>query len=983
MSAPELFGIAWVRSSAGMGEHFASDGNSGQDQPRFVGYQTQRDQAERCFQEVLGGAARVLLINGDEGIGKTRFLQQIQTTAAYWGMQVCAGRCHAEVALPLAPFVESLLLHIEEGLTDASPSLHLDVEMVRRFRHRDRSIVLDLSDATSGQANLDKLHLFLALSRAAVALARHCPTLIVVDDLHWADPLSLELFAHLAFTLADLSVHESIPLCLVGAHRPVAAATRLGSLLSRFQRERIFRTLELTGFDEPESIAFVATLGVGHPSHQLVTMIREIAQGNPFVMQAVVHALAQQHALRDRGGDLVAASLQHLKLPRHVTGDITDRIQGLRPELQQVLILAALIGYRFSPYLLSAVSGHSEESLLSLLEEGEQQQLLLSEDDDFQFAHPLIRHAFSTTPNARQRQRLHQQIAQALEELYADDMEAHLCDIAYHFIRAGSMANMDIVSDYARRAAENAARRCSWTDAARYYEAALTAAQARGHLAPHTRAELHYQAGQAHQRAMDVGPCLDHYNHAIEAYQQTDHIQGVVRTRIEKTRVSCTIAFVSDSVHIDVQPLKDALAALAEDHLSLQGAIAASIAEAYWTANQIEQAKTMAAQALHIGVNSQDVRLCAQASHVLALTHVNTGHVQKALEYWRQALSWVQQVPDVWLQGLPLSHIALALHMLGRLDEAQTITQEAVALTQSTQDWRNYAVALSNLIALHVVQGDFVAAERHARNTWLMASCSHLSGPSSHALCTMACAHMLRGAWTAAEQCLAMQLEPGRMFEASGSALELGVPLLLNLIQGYAGKGFESDADVCAVAVAQTADVHLLPLRCAVAEMGYLMSDPQVGAQVYTALHHAMDQGMIFTQGWIFLIPRVLGLIATLNQWWEQADRHFQVALEVATRVNAQPELGRTYLDYALMLEARGHADDLDHVQQFAGQARTIFTHLGMVPFLQRVDELLLRLQPSTPDAQQELHPVYTNSRGERVSSIVNRVSQTRTQFLA
>jgi hypothetical protein len=484
-----------------MDENFASDGNSGQDQPRFVGYQTQRDQAERYFQEVLTGAARVLLINGDEGFGKTRFLQQIQTTAAHWGMRVCAGRCHAEVALPLAPFVESLLLYIEEGLTDASPSLHLDVDMVRRFRHRDRDIALDLADATAGQGNPDKLHLFLGISRAAVALARHRPMLIVVDDLHWADPLSLELFAHLAFTLAELSGHASIPLCLVGAHRPAAAATRLGSLLSRFQRERIFRTLELAGFDEPESTVFVATLGVGHPSHQLVTMIREIAQGNPFVTREVVHALAQQQALRDRGGDLVTDSLQHLKLPRHVTGDITDRIKGLRPELRQVLILAALIGYRFSPYLLSAVSGRSEESLLHLLEEGEQQQLLLNEGDDFQFAHPLIRHAFSTTPNARRRQRLHQQIAQAFEELYAGDIEAHLCDIAYHFIRAGAAANMDTVSDYARRAAEYAARRCSWTDAARYYEAALTASQARGHFDPHTRAELHYQAGQAHQRA--------------------------------------------------------------------------------------------------------------------------------------------------------------------------------------------------------------------------------------------------------------------------------------------------------------------------------------------------------------------------------------------------------------------------------------------------------------------------------------------------
>jgi hypothetical protein len=82
------------------------------------------------------------------------------------------------------------------------------------------------------------------------------------------------------------------------------------------------------------------------------------------------------------------------------------------------------------------------------------------------------------------------------------------------------------------------------------------------------------------------------------------------------------------------------------------------------------------------------------------------------------------------------------------------------------------------------------------------------------------------GAWTAAEQCLTMQLEPEHIFGVSGSTLELAVPLFLNLVQGYAGKGFESDAGVCAVEAAQTTDADLLPLLCAVAEIGYLMSDP-------------------------------------------------------------------------------------------------------------------------------------------------------------
>jgi hypothetical protein len=168
-----------------------------------------------------------------------------------------------------------------------------------------------------------------------------------------------------------------------------------------------------------------------------------------------------------------------------------------------------------------------------------------------------------------------------------------------------------------------------------------------------------------------------------------------------------------------------------------------------------------------------------------------------------------------------------------------------------------------------------------------------------------------------------------------------------------------------------------------VAEIGYLVSAPEVGAQVYDSLQHAIDQDTIFTRGWIFLIPRVLGLIATLNQWWDQADRHFQVALDIATRVNAQPELGRTYLDYARMLEDRGHADDLGQIQRFTDQARTIFTHFGMIPFLRHANDLQQRLQPSVPDAPQELPSLSANTHGERVVTMLNRVSQTRTRFLA
>jgi predicted ATPase len=116
--------------------------------------------------------------------------------------------------------------------------------------------------------------------------------------------------------------------------------------------------------------------------------------------------------------------------------------------------------------------------LLCLVEEAMRQRLFLSEGQTFQCAHQLIRHVFYSEPSGARRQRIHQQIAQSLERLYATNLEAHILELAHHLVRAGPAAE----GEYARRAGNQAVARFAWSDAARYYEAALAAAGVTGQL---------------------------------------------------------------------------------------------------------------------------------------------------------------------------------------------------------------------------------------------------------------------------------------------------------------------------------------------------------------------------------------------------------------------------------------------------------------------------------------------------------------------
>jgi predicted ATPase len=224
------------------------------------------------------------------------------------------------------------------------------------------------------------------------------------------------------------------------------------------------------------------------------------------------------------------------------------------------------------------LSGHREEELLRLVDEGVHQRILLSDGPRFQFAHPLIRHVFYADPSAARRQRIHLQIAQTSQRLYADRLDAHLLDIAHHLVRAGPVADTDTVVAYARRAGDQAFRVFTWGDAASYYEAALAAAESSGRLSVRDRAELHCWAGRAHHRDQDVGPCLPHYEQAAEAYRLAEDVRGVAHVLMETAEIQYTLASVPLGTLPDLQPLEDILAALGEGEPALRGQIFALMA---------------------------------------------------------------------------------------------------------------------------------------------------------------------------------------------------------------------------------------------------------------------------------------------------------------------------------------------------------------------------------------------------------------------
>jgi class 3 adenylate cyclase/tetratricopeptide (TPR) repeat protein len=963
-----------ARPLPGHGEGPSSPGSG---IPPFVGRSQELEALERWFQDAAAGRPRVVLIQGEAGIGKTRLLQEAMSIARRLCMEICFGRCYEDLALPYLPFVEYLLPQLEQMPEDARRSTGADIHLITQLLHRAGTLPPEARPSLAGQADQEKLQLFLAVGHATVRFAQSRPMLFVVEDLHWADRLSLDLLDHVAFTVADTATKEPVPLVIVGTYRPLEPEDRFSRLAARLQREEVCRTITLSGLKEPEIHDLIGGLGVARPSHQLTVTVSDATHGNPLFIQEVMHHLVQQDALEEQGGYVVTTTAaSDLRLPEQVTGAIVARAKELGESCRKVLTLASCLGDSFSLPTLRAVSGLNEDDLLNLLEEGMRERLLRSEGPAFQFAHPLIRHVFYHAPSTPRRQRFHKQIAESLQSFYADDLDKHVLEIAHHLVKAGSVAGGDVVGRFARRAADQAFGVFAWGEAAYYYEAALSAAESARHLAPQDRADLHYRAGLAHYNDQDVGPCLHHFEKAIELYRQVGDLRGLAQALMEKTRTHFTIATVPLGTVADIKPLEDVLMALGEREPGLRGHILAVIAEAYRNGRQAEKARTRAQEALEIGRRLEDDLLCAYASFALALAYINDLHVIEALDGWQNALVYARRADDVIREGWALHRIPLALTLLGRLEETEAVSVKACESTRGSQDWGNYSLGLSHLASVAVARGNFDAAERWAHETMLMVSRSRYPWGGFRSLLALTCARAVRGAWTEAEDALEVLVEPGRVFEDAGPIVRTFSRVFHQVVRAHShsmDEGLEGLAQDL-MRVVGTDTYSIAPL-CALVELADLAGAPAIAELPYRALSSAAERGVLFSSGWMYAVPRILGGIAALNHRWDAAETHFRVAMDATGRAGALPELGRTYLDHARMLATQGEVGSRSRAIESLRLGFQILVDLGMHPFVRQAKQVAEVLKIRLPAAVRRpaAHP---DNLSEREVEVLVRMAQ-------
>ncbi|HET9476071.1 MAG TPA: AAA family ATPase, partial [Dehalococcoidia bacterium] len=470
----------------------------------FVGRRPEIDSTKALLADAVAGSPRILLLSADAGMGKTRLLREMRP-AFEEKATVLMGRCYEGSTISYRPFVE-----VVQACLDSFP------DTVEGLTAGDRVVIERLAGkAVPASRDLpstgDAAALFLAMFNLGLSLARDRPLVLIIDDLHWADNATVDLLGHLSSAVLEASQRGPTPVLLISAFRGSELPPGAGHLVDRLQREEECVLTELPGLPEDDVAALVRVIGFKRPSHQLIGTIYEATRGNPLFIQEAVAYLKDSNFVISRGGyEVTTLAPADLRLPGEVRDAISARLRSLSAEHRRVLTLAAFLGDVFHFNTLARIAAADEDLLLDALEEAIRQRFIVTEGPDFRFAHPLVRHVLYSEASVPRRQRLHHQIATALEELYADLIDERIEVIAHHLLNSGDRADPAKVVEFCRAAGERALSLYAWRDAARYFEASVNAATLVD-LSTKDLAALHYAAGLAYYRDHDRGPCLDHY----------------------------------------------------------------------------------------------------------------------------------------------------------------------------------------------------------------------------------------------------------------------------------------------------------------------------------------------------------------------------------------------------------------------------------------------------------------------------------------
>jgi DNA-binding SARP family transcriptional activator len=628
----------------------------------LVGRDAEQTRLQETLESVRAGVGgRLVGILGAAGIGKSRLAGELVAEASRQGWRVLFGRAwEPERILPFAPWVSALRDGGVSGVADIvqilAPVWRIELaRLLPELAHRE--------DPPPPPRGDDRI-LFEAIGELLRGLSDRQPLVVWLEDIHWADEMSLRLLAFLGRRLATWR----LLLVATAREEELGDAATLRHALEDLERDGSGFSLRLAALSEDETLALVDALSRGSrftaTAAAVGTRVWKLSRGNPFVAVETVRTLAT-HLTAASPGDRVPLA------PR-VRTLVLRSLERLGDTGRQIIDLAAVVGQEAEFALLQQASALDDAGAAAATDEGIRRSVLRSVGERIDFTHDWFREVVSAEIPRNRRRLLHRRVAEALESLYAGDLDAHALALAQHH-REGE--RWDRAALHFWKAGGQAMARAAYREAVASFDQAL-AAVAR---LPDRRARL--------ELGIDVRLDL---RHALLALGEI----AVVGTHL---REAASLAIELGDVRREARVTLSQAA-----HLYLVGDYEGTVRRAQHAVDT---------------VGAEDIEVAVEGRLRAALANVELARYRAASEILEATLASLAVAGRHARLGQPylpavraLSWLAMVHSRLGEFDLATRAAAESLELAEVAGDPQSLVEALDAVGDVHVSRGELLKA---------------------------------------------------------------------------------------------------------------------------------------------------------------------------------------------------------------------------------------------------------------------------------
>jgi class 3 adenylate cyclase len=398
----------------------------------LVGRRWELAALDAILERAIGGRGGVVNVVGPPGIGKSRVARETAALAAGRGVEVVWTFCESHASD--VPFhAVTRLLRAGSGVLDHSGQgarAQLRAAVPSDADPQDLLLLDDLlgiadPEVPLPQVDADARRRRLTALINAATLARTAPVLYIIEDAHWIDAVSESMLADF------LTVIPRGPAMVLITARPEYEGALAGV--------RGAQAIALAPLGDSDSAALLGELLGSDPSvAELVTIISDRADGNPFFAEEMVRELVQRGVLAgERGGYVCGADVAELSVPATVQAAIEARIDRLSAPAKRTLTAASVVGFRFEAALLTALQ--IDPVFDELLSAELIDQVRFTPTEEYAFRHPLIRAVAYESQLKADRAEWHRRLAAAIQQGEPASVEENAVMIAEHLQAANEL----------------------------------------------------------------------------------------------------------------------------------------------------------------------------------------------------------------------------------------------------------------------------------------------------------------------------------------------------------------------------------------------------------------------------------------------------------------------------------------------------------------------------------------------------------------